>query len=86
MKDIKIVEKMYCITIDEGHGEKVVWFSIKREKTGRKFFFGGTGLICCIFPNPNYAHAFSKKEKVLDDFEKDAQLYVRPIKEIIFKS
>lgn len=76
------MKRLYGIYIAEKNGtkERLVFMphDAKRTKFGRKFFFGGTGIVALVFTTPNTAHAFAKKEKLVDDFE-SAQYYVRPI-------
>ena len=80
VREMGMDEKLYAVFIDEGSGEKLIWESLGgRAKSGRRFFYGGSSITALIFTEPNSAHAFVKREKVLDDFSSDAQYYVRPI-------
>lgn len=74
------MNKKYAIFVKERDDlkELMVWYSEKRH-IGRKFFYGGSGIMACIFTTWQSAHAFAKKEKLLDDFSDGAQMYVRPI-------
>lgn len=71
------MDKLYAIYVDEGHGEFLVFQAmIPSEK---RFYRSGSDVTGLVFTNPNTAHAFVKRNGLLEEFEQEAQYYVRKV-------
>ncbi len=69
----------YALLVSENDraGEKLVWKAPEKTKYGRQYFFGGSGILPCIYAAAQSAYSEAKKAR--EDFKEGSQFYVRKI-------
>lgn len=67
----------YAVYVQESDKapERLVWYALSSDIGGRVYFFGGSGIIPCIFTT--WQGAYAEIKKMRQDFDEESQFYVR---------